>query len=127
MLGAPVAMEDHASRALQLARRLQTHTRPVVKRYHNRLGLGVGVATGEVAVGIVGHRARFEYVAVGPAVNLAARLCDRARDGEIRVDADTLQLAGETPRSKPLRRYVKGLSDPVPTYVLSPGDGRRER
>ncbi|MGB0213200.1 adenylate/guanylate cyclase domain-containing protein [Algiphilus sp.] len=127
VLGAPVAMEDHASRALQLARRLQTHTRPVVKRYHNRLGLGVGVATGEVAVGIVGHRARFEYVAVGPAVNLAARLCDRARDGEIRVDADTLQLAGETPRSKPLRRYVKGLSDPVPTYVLSPGDGRRER
>jgi class 3 adenylate cyclase len=120
VLGAPVAMADHAERALQLARRLQTHTRPVVQRYSSSLGLGVGVATGEVAVGIVGQRARFEYVAVGPAVNLASRLCDRARDGEVRVDARTLELAGEKATGRPLRRYVKGLREPVATYVLNP-------
>lgn len=124
VIGAPVEMEDHAERALALARRLQTHTRPVVQRYSTDMGLGVGVATGQVAVGIVGQRARFEYVAVGPAVNLASRLCDRARDGEIRVDADTLQLAGESARGKPLRRYVKGLAEPVATYVLGAGDRR---
>ncbi|WP_350204221.1 adenylate/guanylate cyclase domain-containing protein [Algiphilus sp.] len=122
VIGAPVEMEDHAARALALARRLQSHTRPVVQRYSTSLGLGVGVATGQVAVGIVGQRARFEYVAVGPAVNLAARLCDRARDGEIRVDADTLQLAGESARGKPLRRTVKGLAEPVATYVLGAED-----
>ncbi|MHA7834746.1 MAG: adenylate/guanylate cyclase domain-containing protein, partial [Algiphilus sp.] len=126
VIGAPVEMEDHAQRALALARRLQTHTRPVVQRYSTQLGLGVGVATGQVAVGIVGQRARFEYVAVGPAVNLASRLCDRARDGEIRVDADTLQLAGESARGKPLRRYVKGLAEPVATYVLGPNDRQEQ-
>ena len=120
VLGAPVAMPDHAERALQLARRLQTHTRPVIRRYSSSLGLGVGVATGEVAVGIVGQRARFEYVAVGPAVNLASRLCDRARDGEVRVDARTLELAGEKATGRVLRRYVKGLREPVSTYVLTP-------
>lgn len=118
VIGAPVAMEDHATRAIGLARRLQSHTRPVVRRYHSKLGLGVGVATGEIAVGIVGQRARFEYVAVGPAVNLSSRLCDRAKDGEIRVDAQTLELAKEPPQGRPLRRYVKGLRSPVMTYVL---------
>lgn len=118
VMGAPASMPDHAERALKLARRLQSHTRPVVRRYSDALGLGVGVATGEVAVGIVGQGARFEYVAVGPAVNLASRLCDRARDGEARVDATTLELAGEQLHGRPQRRYVKGLREPVATYLL---------
>jgi adenylate cyclase len=120
IIGAPVELPDHAALSLQMARRLQSHARPVVRRYGRALGLGVGVATGEVAVGIVGQRARFEYVAVGPAVNLASRLCSRARDGEIQVDAVTLALAGETPPGKPQKRYVKGLREPVATYRLSP-------
>jgi adenylate cyclase len=120
LLGAPVAVPDHAARALGMARRLQQRTRAVVKRYSPALGLGVGAATGEVAVGIVGQGARYEYVAVGPAVNLAARLCDEARDGEIRVDAETLTAAGETLPGPSELRPLKGVGREVPTYVLEP-------
>lgn len=118
LLGAPVAFPDQAARALVLARSLQDRARRVVTRYSSKLGLGVGAATGEVAVGIVGQGARYEYVAVGPAVNLASRLCDEARDGEIRVDADTLMAAGEPLPKKSELRPLKGVGKEVPTYVL---------
>lgn len=121
LLGAPVAFPDQAARALTLARSLQERARRVVTRYSPKMGLGVGVATGEVAVGIVGQGARYEYVAVGPAVNLASRLCDEARDGEIRVDAETLDAAGEALPEKSELRPLKGVGKEVPTYVLTTG------
>jgi len=119
LLGAPVAFPDQAARALGLARGLQSRARATVRSYSRKLGLGVGLATGEVAVGIVGQGARYEYVAVGPAVNLAARLCDEAADGEIRADADTLTAAGEELPSKSELRPLKGVGREVPTYVVS--------
>jgi class 3 adenylate cyclase len=90
-----------------------------VRSYSTRLGLGVGLATGEVAVGIVGLGARYSYVAVGPAVNRAARLCDAAADGETRADADTLVAAGEPLPAKSERRPLKGVGREVETYVVS--------
>ena len=122
LLGAPVAFPDQAARALGLARGLQARARTTVRGYSRKLGLGVGVATGEVAVGIVGQGARYEYVAVGPAVNLASRLCDEAEDGEIRADADTLTAAGEALPKKSELRPLKGVGRNVPTYVLD-GNG----
>ena len=119
LLGAPVAFPDQAARALGLARGLQQRARATVRSYSRKLGLGVGVATGEVAVGIVGQGARYEYVAVGPTVNLAARLCDEAADGEIRADADTLQAAGEALPTTSELRPLKGVGREVWTYVVS--------
>ncbi len=119
LVGAPVPYRDEPARALGLARGLQARARPTVRGYSRKLGLGVGVATGEVAVGIVGQGARYEYVAVGPAVNLAARLCDEAADGEIRADADTLTGAREKLPGSGELRQLKGVGREVPTYVVS--------
>ena len=118
LLGAPIPFEDSEKRALALARRLQVSARRVVLRHSKKLGLGVGVATGSVAVGIAGQGARYEYVAVGPPVNLASRLCDEAKDGEIRVDGATLMAAGEVLPEKSELRDLKGVGKQVPTYVL---------
>jgi adenylate cyclase len=119
LIGAPVPFRDEPARALGLARGLQARARKTVRGYSRRLGLGVGVATGEVAVGIVGQGARYEYVAVGPAVNLAARLCDEAADGEIRADGDTLTAAREPLPATSERRTLKGVGREVETYVVS--------
>ena len=70
-------------------------------------------------MGIVGQGARYEYVAVGPTGNLAARRCDEAADGEIRVDAETLTTAGEALPKKSELRPLKGVGKEVPTYVLA--------
>lgn len=117
LLGAPVPFDDHAARAIKLARRLQIEVRDVVKR-RSDLGLGVGVASGKVAVGIVGQGARYEYVAVGPAVNLASRLCDEAADGEIHVEEATIAAAGEQCVGRKRTYTVKGRVEPVAACVL---------
>ena len=75
-----------------------------------------------MAAGIVGERARYEYAAVGPAVNLAARLCQQAQDGEIRIDNFTLDDSGETVGGRPKRRMIRGLREPVLTHVLRVDD-----
>ncbi len=118
LIGAPVPFPDHARRALALARRIQTQVRNVVKK-RSGLGLGVGVASGEVAVGIVGQGARYEYVAVGPTVNLASRLCDEAADGEVHVEAATVAAAGEQCEGRRKTYRVKGRNEPVEACVLA--------
>ena len=78
-----------------------------------------------VAVGIVGEGGRYEYMAVGPAVNLASRLCDKAADGEIHIDETTLLESGETLPATRRRRAVRGIDGLVTTYVLQEGVAER--
>lgn len=118
LVGAPIPMPDHAHRAVELAVRLRLVCRERIgdwSRDGPRLGIGVGVASGPVTVGVIGGVSRLEYTAVGPAVNLACRLCEQAADGEILLDQPTVEMAGATaaPR-RPLR--VKGFAEPVPIF-----------
>lgn len=87
LVGAPVALADHRERAENMAREIRDKgCRLIDQRTGGKVGLGVGVATGRVTTGAVGGSRRLEYVAVGSAVNMAARLCDKAANGEILTD-----------------------------------------
>jgi len=89
LVGAPLPEPRHAPLGVEMAQKIRNAVRDVTARASEgatRLGLGVGVASGFVTVGVVGSSGRFEYTAVGPAVNLAARLCEQAADGEVLVE-----------------------------------------
>jgi class 3 adenylate cyclase len=122
LVGAPLAIPDHATKGVALARRIRdtgaTLTRSWSDRKH-RLGIGLGVASGQVTVGVIGSASRLEYTAVGSTVNLACRLCDEAADGEILVARPTMQLAGEQDLESRSPLAVKGFADPVENYVLA--------
>ena len=60
-----------------------------------QLGLGVGIASGFVTVGTIASCDHLEYTAVGPTVNLAARLSSQAESQQILVDHRTVGLVGE--------------------------------
>jgi class 3 adenylate cyclase len=60
---------------------------PIADRWRSELsieaGIGVGLHFGEVAFGVLGPRRRKTTTLVGDTVNVAARLCSRARAGEV--------------------------------------------
>ena len=87
-----------------------------------RLGVGVGVASGFVTVGVIGGASRLEYTAVGSPVNLASRLCAEAAHGEVLVDTRTMELLGASAQQSGLRAgkalQLKGFALPMQSYVL---------
>jgi len=84
LFGAPVAHEDDSRRAAMAALELVeagcAQSRP--------LDVRIGLHAGRIFSGIVGSRGRREYTAMGDAVNIAARLMERARPNEVVVTRD---------------------------------------
>ena len=127
LVGAPIRFEDHAHRALELARKIRASGASLTARWSDgdlQLGLGVAVASGFVSVGVIGTASRLEYAAVGSAVNLASRLCSEAANAEVLVDERTVELAGAERSGADLvscaPRKLKGFPQPVRSYFLAP-------
>jgi class 3 adenylate cyclase len=100
LVGAPFPRADHTRAGLRLARDMLVRVRAVTGHWSTHdtpLGAGVGIASGECAVGAIGSPAQLEYAAVGTAVNLSARLCDIAKDGQILMAAGTARALEESP------------------------------
>ncbi len=122
LIGAPVRADDHAQRAARLALELRRRVNALLREIGADLGLGIGVATGKMTVGAIQGAGRLEYVAVGTAVNLASRLCQRAEAGEILIDQRTqaaLQQQSQMTAAPREREAFKGFDAPVQTYALN--------
>lgn len=128
LVGAPLPIPYHAARAIEMACEIRTVGIALTQRWSTEthtLGIGVGVATGMVTVGVIGSASRLEYTAVGSAVNLASRLCEQAANGEILVDARSADLAGLDALQAREAVPVKGFSEPVLRYAVSDAFTRR--
>jgi class 3 adenylate cyclase/tetratricopeptide (TPR) repeat protein len=103
--GAPEALEDHAERALHAALSMQ-------RKVESGLALRIGVNTGEVVVGAPREASSFVS---GDAVNVAARLEQAARPGEILAGERTVAAArGAFEFGEPRSVEAKGKSREVP-------------
>jgi class 3 adenylate cyclase len=89
MAGFGVHAEAHggASEALAAGHAMLRDFEPVAGRWRRELsveaGIGIGLHQGEVAFGVLGPPKRKVTTLVGDTVNVAARLCGRARAGEV--------------------------------------------
>ena len=84
----PLPCEDPAGDAVRAALAMRDQMKIFSeewRRLGHRLGFGLGVSLGYATIGVIGFEGRFDYSANGSAVNLAARLCDAAADGQILV------------------------------------------
>ncbi|MBL6651141.1 MAG: response regulator [Reyranella sp.] len=88
------------------------------KRGH-RLGFGIGMAQGYATLGRIGFEDRFDYTAIGSVINLAARLCSEAADGEVLVSGRLAAAAETVAEVEELgERQLKGMARPVAVSCL---------
>jgi class 3 adenylate cyclase len=123
VFGAPVALADHADRALAAADELVGAVR---ERLGDRCRVSVGVNSGLVMVGMVGGGSRFELAVIGDPVNVAARVEQATRqtgDAVLVTEATRCLLAnGHRPLRPRGAIELKGKAAPVAVYAL--GEGR---
>lgn len=87
-----------------------------------RLGIGIGIATGEAFVGNVGGGEVVDYTVIGDTVNVAARLQSEAAAGEILISRETYaRVVMEFPFAKRHELLLKGKSQPVIAWEIGQG------
>jgi class 3 adenylate cyclase/DNA-binding response OmpR family regulator len=119
---APLPQTDYALRAVQAAvemqRRITATSR--LRAPLQRLQFGVGIATGDAIVGNIGTAQLMNYTAIGISVNLARRLQESAKGGQILIDLATYQAAADHIKARPLGLLeVKGMREPLPVFDVS--------
>jgi class 3 adenylate cyclase/tetratricopeptide (TPR) repeat protein len=129
LFGAPVALEDHALRAVQAALATQETIAGFAEDLKCQRGvemrLRIGLNTGVVVVGRIGDDLRMDYTAMGETTNLAARVQSLAEPGTVLITEATQQLVAGFVRSEPMGRVpIKGLTEPVEIHRVT---GRRRR
>jgi class 3 adenylate cyclase len=119
LFGAPVAHENDPERALRAALEMMDAIAAFNREHTTDLGIHVGVNTGPVIAGEIGAQGRRDYSVMGDAVNLAARLEDASKNGEIYVGPSTYRQTTalfDFQTLWPLK--VQGKEKPVEVYRL---------
>jgi len=81
------------------------------------LGVGIGLHTGKTSIGEVGTAYK-DFTAIGPVVNLASRLQNAARAGEVLLSQATYEVVrADYPHAERRLLTLKGIDDPVEAYV----------
>ena len=124
LFGAPVAHEDHATRACYAALRMQEqvkrHAEGALHTFGVNLQIRVGLNSGEVVVGAIGSDLRMDYTAVGRTTHLAARMEQHANPGSILVTPSTLELVDGFVTVKSLGPVtIKGLIEPLEVHEVT--------
>ena len=80
-------------------------------------GFGVGIAQGYATLGQIGFEGRFDYAAIGSVPNLASRICNEAKSGQILI-SQRVSSAVENLVEMELLGLValKGLARSIPLY-----------
>jgi class 3 adenylate cyclase len=118
----PLPCPDPAERAAKLAIEMRDAVDKLIpvwaKRGHT-LGFGIGMAQGYATLGRIGFEDRFDYTAIGAVINLAARLCADAKDGQI-LTTGRLALAIEASvEMEDLGEHtMRGMSKPIVVFNL---------
>lgn len=119
--GAPVSHEDDPARAvhaaLDILASIREYAVQVKEKYGMNFSIRIGINTGSVVVGEVGSELKYEYTAMGDAINLAARLQTSAQPMSALISHNTYRFVAPLFDFKDLGLLeVKGKAEPVQIY-----------
>ena len=119
--GNPEPQPDHALRAVRMALEMQDAVARLNLKWASEgrrsIGVGMGINTGEVTVGNLGSTQFLNYTIIGDAVNLACRLEQYAKAGEVIITQATYEEVRSSVEAEPLEPiHVKGKREPIQVY-----------
>jgi class 3 adenylate cyclase len=87
------------------------------RRLGHDLGFGIGIAHGYATLGTIGFEGRFDYAAIGTVSNVASRLCDEAKPGQILISPRVLLAIEDSVSVEAIGEFeLKGIRRPLATY-----------
>ena len=119
----PVPVPNHVEQAVRMAITIRERISALCERWIRQgleLGVGIGIATGYATLGVIGFQDRYDYAAIGTVTNLAARLCAKAKHGQILVPDRVVHLLDDIVLAEPVGPVkLKGIHRPPAIYDIT--------
>jgi len=116
----PVPLPNPALQAVKMAIEMREAMDRLVetwRRMGHDLGFGIGISHGYATLGTIGFEGRFDYSAIGTVANVASRLCDEAKSGQVLISARVLMAVEDTVTVEQAGEFaLKGIRRPVTVY-----------
>jgi class 3 adenylate cyclase/putative methionine-R-sulfoxide reductase with GAF domain len=116
----PVPVENPALQAVLMALEMREAIGGLTetwRRWGHEIGFGIGIAHGFATLGTIGFEGRFDYAAIGTVSNVASRLCDEAKPGQILITPRVLTKVENAVKVEPVGEFeLKGIRRPLAAY-----------
>jgi class 3 adenylate cyclase/putative methionine-R-sulfoxide reductase with GAF domain len=116
----PVLVENPALQAVLMALDMRAAIGALTEKWRDLgqdLGFGIGIAHGFATLGTIGFEGRRDYAAIGTVSNVASRLCDEAKPGQILISPRVRQAVEKAVMVEPVGEFAfKGIRRPMPAY-----------
>ena len=116
----PVPVDNPALQAVLMALEMRDAIGRLTetwRRMGHDIGFGIGIAHGFATLGTIGFEGRFDYAAIGTVSNVASRLCDEAKPGQILISPRVLTKVENAVTVEPVGEFaLKGIRRPLAAY-----------
>jgi class 3 adenylate cyclase len=116
----PVPLENPALQAVLMALDMRTAIGGLIEKWRDLghdLGFGIGIAHGFATLGTIGFEGRRDYAAIGTVSNVASRLCDEAKPGQILISPRVRQAVENAITVESIGEFeLKGIRRPMTAY-----------
>jgi class 3 adenylate cyclase len=116
----PVPVDNPALRAVLMALETREAMGALMEKWRqlgHDVGFGIGIAHGFATLGTIGFEGRFDYAAIGTVSNVASRLCDEAKPGQILISPRVFAVVKDAVAVEPMGEFtLKGIGRPLASY-----------
>jgi len=116
----PIPVFNPALQAVQMALEMRVAISALMERWRqlgHDVGFGIGIAHGYATLGTIGFEGRFDYAAIGTVSNVASRLCDEAKPGQVLISPRVLLAVEDAVIAEQVGELaLKGIRHPVAAY-----------
>ena len=116
----PIPVDNPALQAVLMAIEMRAAIEVLIEKWRklgHDIGFGIGIAHGFATLGTIGFEGRFDYAAIGTVSNVASRLCDEAKPGQILISPRVLMAVEKDITVEPVGEFaLKGIRRPLTAY-----------